>query len=69
MEHKINQTREYTDSYADSVTKWVSAIYTEVQEKLQTVEMLERRLDALERAHWHDGIENNCTECKEVWGK
>lgn len=27
------------------------------------------RLEALERAHWHDGIQSNCTECREVWSK
>lgn len=27
------------------------------------------RLEALERAHWHDGIESNCTECREIWNK
>ena len=35
----------------------------------EMLQVLERRLDALERAHWHDGIESNCTECKEVWNK
>lgn len=27
------------------------------------------RLEALERAHWHKGIENNCTECRKIWNK
>lgn len=35
----------------------------------ELLRMFDKRLDGLERANWQRGIENNCTECREVWGK
>lgn len=62
VQEKHKETRGWT---LDMLTRLEYELH---EARAENAALLER-LEALERAHWHDGIENNCTECREVWNK
>ena len=59
LEQELNARNDHIEHQLQTMTER----YNEI------MRMFDRRLDALERANWQRGIENNCTECREVWSK
>lgn len=75
-EQALAELREKTEASLENCgrfMKWTENTLMRLDKELNEARAasaeLFKRLEALERANWHKGIENNCTECREAWNK
>lgn len=69
MQMQLDNTWEANKQNMNWVIDKMIRLERELHEVREENAGLLMRLEALERAHWHEGIEQNCTECREVWNK
>lgn len=69
MQTQLDNTWETNKQNMNWVIDKMIRLERELHEVREENAGLLMRLEALERAHWHEGIEQNCTECREVWNK
>ena len=69
MQTQLDNTWETNKQNMSWVIDKMIRLERELHEVREENAGLLMRLDALERTHWHEGIEQNCTECREVWNK